>query len=188
MDMRGQYVRLRVPSGVETPLREYNNHTIGRIRTINGNKIQLEDVRHPSIYEVLSDWCFADPNRHNFNSYLQTRYRSEYQELQRQINEKFARHISPKRCCNLIETFVAQRLSMDSSKPIKLNPQLAVWFEPNYPITSERQEFRLGTLGKPMFSFDPASDHVHESSDKGLDEHGPYDHEKWLEDTYEYCS
>ncbi len=178
MDIRGQYVRLRVPEGIETPLKEYDNHTIGRVKGIAGNKLQLDDVRHPSIYEVQADWCFADPNRHNFNYYLQTAYRSEYQELQKQINDKFAKHISPKRRCNLIETFVTQRLSTNSLKPIKLNDQLSVWFDPNYPIKKEHQEFTLGTLGKPMFSFDPASDRVHESADKGLDEHGPYDHEK----------
>lgn len=179
MDLRDTYIRLRVPSqNNDSELAEYSNQVVGKLKKIEGEEIHLEDLKYAHIYKTPIEWSFIEPNKANFNSYLMNKYGDKYQKLQQKVNDAFAKHISPKRRCTLIEAFVRRRLSTESAHPISICDGLSVWFEQNYPLSSDTAEFKLGTLAKPQFSFDSASDKVLDIADQGLSQYGPYDHEK----------
>ena len=157
VDVRDIYVLLRVPDMTDSPLLEFNRRSIGRVRAVNCDTVELDDTRHPMLYQVPALWCFPEPNRRNFNLYLEHKDSSTYRELQKQVNSRFAHRISPKRQASLIDGFVKQRQSTDAAKPVTISEGLDVCFDFNYPVRPEREEFRLTPLEAASFSLDSAS-------------------------------
>lgn len=178
MDLRGLYVRLRLPEGVSSPFVELDGRAVARVASVDGDKAVLDDPRRPDLTELPLSYCLVTPDRRNFNTYLQHRLGERYRRVQQEINEKFARQIAPKRRLQLIEGFVRKLLAVRREDAIQTAAGLGLWFEANHPLSPERDEFKVNHLPEPLFSFDIASERFTNRADEGLEAHGPFDREQ----------
>jgi hypothetical protein len=172
LNVTGSYVRMKITG------HKYDGSLIGRVQKVSGGDVFLDDLRDPELPQVRAESCVPEAKRGPLNEYLQAKYRTTYQELQRRINEAFAKQIAPKRRSELIEGFVERRLSIDSGRAIRIADGLNVWLDRNFALSRTAKEFRLSDLSSPSFSFDMASASIHERPDEGLTKYGPHDHER----------
>ncbi|MGD9893703.1 MAG: hypothetical protein AB7U18_20665, partial [Dehalococcoidia bacterium] len=170
-DPRGKYVKLLPGAGGPD---RYRNLLIGRVETVEGADLVLDDLRDPDLRRVPAAWCILQSGWDSLEDYLRLVTGGRFGDLKGRIWAKFVHAISPKERLRLIEGFVRTKLVGPGGTLLSVGAGLTVSFGPVICPQEHTDRFPASYLENPSYSFDPESVKTDTTPDAGLKRWGPY--------------
>lgn len=170
-DPRGKYVKLLPGAGGPDV---YRDVLIGRVESVDGADVVLDDLRDPDLRRVPAAWCTLQAGWDALDDYLHLVTGERFADLKSRIRAKFVHAISPKERLRLIEGFARTKLLGPDGTLLSIGAGLTVAFGPAVRPREHSEHFPATELQNPSYSFDPESVKTDIVPDAGLKRWGPY--------------